>query len=72
MIINFSKIDSCLFRYLSQKIYLAPAEFYGTKPDTKSQEVIKVVTAVRIHLFPSRTEKLSSPTPMVLLHQVGE
>ena len=31
-----------------------------------------VVIAVRIHLFPFRTEKLSSLAPMVLLHQVGE
>ena len=31
-----------------------------------------VVIAVRNHLFPFRTEKLSSPTPMVLPHQVGE
>jgi len=30
------------------------------------------VIAVRIHLFPFRTEKLSSPSPMVLPHQVGE
>ena len=65
--------DRQLFISLSfSKDILAPVEFHGTKPDTKSQEVIKVVTAVRIHLFPSRTEKLSSPTPMVLLHQVGE
>jgi len=27
---------------------------------------------VRNHLFPFRTEKLSSPSPMVLPHQVGE
>ena len=33
---------------------------------------IAVVIAVRIHLFPFRTEKLSSPTPMVLTHQLGE
>ena len=33
---------------------------------------ITVVIAVRIHLFPFRTEKLSSLAPMVLLHQVGE
>ena len=33
---------------------------------------IVAVIAVRIHLFPFRTEKLSSPSPMVLPHQVGE
>ena len=33
---------------------------------------IAVVIAVRNHLFPFRTEKLSSPSPMVLPHQVGE
>jgi len=31
-----------------------------------------VVIAVRNHLFPFRTEKLSSPSPMVLPHQVEE
>ena len=31
-----------------------------------------VVIAVRNHLFPFRTEKLSSPAQMVLPHQVGE
>ena len=31
-----------------------------------------MVIAVRIHLFPFRTEKLSSPSPMVLPYQVGE
>ena len=33
---------------------------------------IAVVIAVRNHLFPFRTEKLSSPTPMVLTDQLGE
>ena len=33
---------------------------------------IKVVIAVRSHLFPFRTEKLSSLTPMVLHLVVGE
>ena len=37
-----------------------------------SQKHIVAVIAVRIHLFPFRTEKLSSPSPMVLPHQVGE
>ena len=36
------------------------------------RDIIKAVIAVRIHLFPFRTEKLSSLAPMVLLHQVGE
>ena len=38
----------------------------------KYNSEITVVIAVRIHLFPFRTEKLSSLAPMVLLHQVGE
>ena len=33
---------------------------------------IAVAIAVRNHLFPFRTEKLSSPSPMVLTHQLGE
>ena len=33
---------------------------------------IKVVIAARFHLFPFRTEKLSSLTPMVLHLVVGE
>ena len=37
-----------------------------------SQKHTVAVIAVRIHLFPFRTEKLSSPSPMVLPHQVGE
>ena len=37
-----------------------------------SQKYTAVVIAVRIHLFPFRTEKLSSLAPMVLPHQVGE
>ncbi len=37
-----------------------------------SQVIYAVVIAVRNHLFPFRTEKLSSPSPMVLPHQVGE
>ena len=37
-----------------------------------SQKHTVVVIAVRIHLFPFRTEKLSSPSPMVLPYQVGE
>ena len=32
----------------------------------------KVAIVAGIHLFPYRTEKLSPPTPMVLLYQVGE
>ena len=40
--------------------------------EEKSYEIYKVVIAVRIHLFPYRTEKLSSLAPMVLPHQVGE
>jgi len=31
-----------------------------------------VAIAVRVHLFPFRTEKLNSLAPMVLPHQVGE
>ena len=37
-----------------------------------SQKYIVALIAARSHLFPSRTEKLSSLTPMVLPHQVGE
>ena len=37
-----------------------------------SQVIYAAVIAVRNHLFPFRTEKLSSPSPMVLPHQVGE
>ena len=37
-----------------------------------SQKYTAVVIAVWIHLFPFRTEKLSTLTPMVLPHQVGE
>ena len=37
-----------------------------------SQKHTVAVIAVRIHLFPFRTEKLSSPSPMVLPYQVGE
>ena len=33
---------------------------------------IAVAIAVRNHLFPFRTEKLSSPALMVLTHQLGE
>ena len=33
-------------------------------------DIEKAVIAVRIHLLPFRTEKLSSPAPMILLHQV--
>ena len=36
------------------------------------QTYTAVAIAVRIHLFPYRTEKLSSLAPMVLPHQVGE
>ena len=36
------------------------------------KQYIAVVIAVRNHLFPFRTEKLSSPAQMVLPHQVGE
>ena len=39
---------------------------------TFSQVLYAVVIAVRIHLFPFRTEKLSSLALMVLPHQVGE
>ena len=34
--------------------------------------LIQVLLAVRFHLFPFRTEKLSSLTPMVLRCNVGE
>ena len=34
--------------------------------------LIEVLLAVRFHLFPFRTEKLSSLTPMVLRCNVGE
>ena len=37
-----------------------------------SSDIIAVAIAVRNHLFPFRTEKLSSPSPMVLTHQLGE
>ena len=33
---------------------------------------IKAVIAAGVHLFPSRTEKLSPLAPMVLHHNVGE
>ena len=33
---------------------------------------IAVAIAVRNHLFPVRTEKLSSPAMMVLTYQLGE
>ena len=36
------------------------------------QKYTAAAIAVRIHLFPYRTEKLSSLAPMVLPHQVGE
>ena len=36
------------------------------------KQYIAVAIAVRNHLFPFRTEKLSSPSPMVLTHQLGE
>ena len=39
------------------------------KPRT---DIIQVVTATGIHLFPFRTEKLSPFTPMILLYQVGK
>ena len=37
-----------------------------------TQAYTAVAIAVRPHLFPYRTEKLSSLAPMVLPHQVGE
>ena len=36
------------------------------------KQYIAVAIAVRNHLFPFRTEKLSSPAQMVLTHQLGE
>ena len=48
-------------------------ESQGAEPKTYSlKSYIAVVIAVRNHLFPFRTEKLSSPTMMVLPYQVGE
>ena len=69
---KFQQDRQLLISLSISKAILTPAAFHGTTPNKKSQEDNKVVTAVRLHLFPSRTEKLSSPTPMVLLHQVGE
>ena len=40
--------------------------------ERRSEKDIQVVIAVRFHLFPFRTEKLSSLTPMVLRYDVGE
>ena len=37
-----------------------------------SQVIYAAVIAVRNHLFPFRTEKLSSPALMVLTYQLGE
>ena len=37
-----------------------------------SQVIYAVAIAVRTHLFPFRTEKLSSPALMVLTYQLGE
>ena len=37
-----------------------------------SQVIYAVAIAVRNHLFPFRTEKLSSPALMVLTYQLGE
>ena len=36
------------------------------------KQYIAVAIAVRNHLFPFRTEKLSSPALMVLTYQLGE
>ena len=38
----------------------------------KLNKLIKAVIAAGIHLFPSRTEKLSPQAPMVLHYNVGE
>ena len=44
----------------------------GTIRAAARYDIIQVVTATGIHLFPFRTEKLSPFTPMILLYQVGK
>ena len=56
-----------LVRTFSHSLVLMNAIYCLIKVDK-----IKVVIAARSHLFPFRTEKLSSLTPMVLHLVVGE